>query len=177
LRAAFNFPSELAANWGFQLTETGGIWPYLAATRKWIVVCAVLPLFVLLAPMELARFHWPAAMFHLAYGISLSVILMEVMFLGFRKVPFTCAHFPGKVNLVFLGVIYVFGFTTYSGTMASLEAWLQVRPAAALAFLVAAAAGWAALSIYGRRVLGPKAVLDYEDPADPVVRTLGIAVR
>ncbi|HTS61763.1 MAG TPA: hypothetical protein VMH28_07045 [Candidatus Acidoferrales bacterium] len=177
LRAAFNFPSELAANWGFQITETGGIEPYLAATRKWIVLCAVLPLFVLMAPMELARFHWTAALFHAAYGIMLAVVLMEVMFLGFRKVPFTCAHFPGKVNLVFLSVMYVFGFTTYSGTMARLEAWLAVRPAAALLFLAAAAAGWIAVSRYGRRVLGAKAVLDYEDPADPVVRTLGIAVR
>ena len=177
LRAAFNFPAELPANWSFQLTETAGIGPYLAAIRKWIVMCAVLPLFVLLAPMEFARFHWTAALFHIAFGISLSVVLVEAMFLGFRKVPFTCAHFPGKVNLVFLGVIYVFGFTTYGGTMARLEGWLETRPAVAVLFLAATAGARAVLSLYGRRMLGPKAALDYDDPADPVVRTLGIAVR
>jgi hypothetical protein len=177
LRAAFNFPSELPANWAFQLTETAGIGPYLAAMRKWIVLCGVIPLFLLLLPMEFARFAWPVALFHSAFGLTLSLVLMEILFLGFRKVPFTCAHFPGKVNLVFLGVIYVFGFTTYSSTMAKVEAWLETRPVAGVIFFAAAAAAWFLLARYGRRVLGPKATLDYEDPADPVVRTLGIAAR
>ena len=47
LRAAFNFPAELGANWAFQLSEITGAEPYLAATRKWTLVCAILPLFVL----------------------------------------------------------------------------------------------------------------------------------
>jgi hypothetical protein len=177
LRAAFNFPSELAANWAFQLTETRGITPYLEATRKWIVIGGVLPLFLLLLPMEAARFAWPIALFHTAFGVTVSIVLVELMFLGFRKAPFTCAHFPGKVNLVLLGVIYVFGFTTYSGTMARLEAFLERRPASALVFFVLAAATRYAMAHLGRRVLGPQAVLDYDDPADPVVRTLGIATR
>jgi len=149
----------------------------MAALRKWIVVCAVVPLFVLLLPMEFARFPWPVVLFHFAFGLALSVVLMEVLFLGFRKVPFTCAHFPGKVNLVFLSVMYVFGFTTYSGTMARVESWLEIRPVAAVLFFAAGGLAWFMLARFGRRVLGPKAVLDYEDPADPVVRTLGIATR
>ena len=177
LRAAFNFPSELAANWAFQLTETSGIGPYMAAMRKWIVVCAVVPLFGLLLPMEFARFPWPVVLFHFTFGLALSVVLMEVLFLGFRKVPFTCAHIPGKVNLVFLSVMYVFGFTTYSATMARVESWLEIRPVAAVLFFAAAGLAWFMLARFGRRVLGPKAALDYEDPADPVVRTLGIATR
>ena len=58
LRAAFNFPSELRANWAFQISEITGVRRYLAATRKWIVVCAILPLFLLLAPMEFVCFPW-----------------------------------------------------------------------------------------------------------------------
>jgi hypothetical protein len=177
LRAAFNFPSELSANWGFQLTETGSIQPYLSATRKWIVLCGVLPLFLLLTPVELAFFDWRLAAFHLSYGIALSLLLVEIMFFGFRKVPFTCAHFPGKVNLVFLCVIYIFGFSMYSGHMADLETWLATQPAAAAAFFIIAAAAWQTLSYFSRRLLGPKPSLDYENPGDPVVRTLGIAVR
>jgi hypothetical protein len=177
LRAAFNFPSELAANWSFQLTETTGIHPYLSATRKWIVLCAILPLYLLLAPLEFTAYSWPLAAFHLAYGIALSLVLMEILFFSFHKVPFTCAHFPGKVNLVFLGVMYVFGFTTYSGTMTSLERWLEGHALMAALFLAAAAGTFVLLSRYGRHWLGPKPSLAYDDPADPVVRTLGIAVR
>ena len=177
LRAAFNFPAELSGNWAFQLGEVTGVEPYLSATRKWILVCAILPLFLLMAPMEFASFPPAAALFHLAFGIATSVLLTEVMFLGFRKVPFTCAHLPGKVNLVFLGVMYIFGFSAYSRSLRSLEAILTRNRAGALAFFVVAAALYAALSRSDRIVLGPRAVLDYEDPADPVVRTLGITTR
>jgi hypothetical protein len=177
LRAAFNFPAELSANWAFQLSEVTGVEPYLAATRKWILVCAILPLFLLMAPMEFASFPPAAAVFHLAFGITTSVLLMEVMFFGFRKVPFTCAHFPGKINLVFLGVMYIFGFSAYSSTMSRLEAQLTHSPAGALAFFALAAAVYTALARSGRKMLGVKAVLDYEDPAEPIVRTLGITTR
>jgi hypothetical protein len=177
LRAAFNFPAELSANWAFQLSEVTGVEPYLAATRKWMLVCAILPLFLLMAPMEFAFFPAGTALFHLAYGITTSVLLMEVMFFGFRKVPFTCAHLPGKVNLVFLGVIYIFGFSAYSGTMRNVEAWLTNSPVAALVFFALAAALYIAVSRSGRKMLGLKPVLDYEDPAEPVVRTLGLTTR
>ena len=99
------------------------------------------------------------------------------MFFGFRKVPFTCAHFPGKVNLTFLAVIYIFGFSAYNRTMSNLEARLAHNPVAALAFFALAAALYVALSHAGRRILGPKPVLDYEDPAEPTVRTLGLSTR
>ncbi len=174
LRSAFNFPSELSANWAFQMAELFPARHYLAATRKWIVWSAIVPLFLLLAGMEFARFTWPVALFHLSFGILLSLFLMEILFAGFRKVPFTCSHFPGKVNLVFLGVIYIFGFTLYSRSMARLELWLTARPAVAAIFLAAGAAAFAAM-VYGRgraeRSLTP---LDYEDRVDPAVRSLGL---
>ena len=174
LRAAFNFPSELRANWAFQITEYHGVGEYLTAARKWIVLSALVPLFLLLAPHEFMRFGWQAALFHLCYGITLSIALMEIMFLGFHKVPFSCAHFPGKVNLVGLSVVYILGFTTYSKTMAGVEAWLEQTPAAAAAFF---AALWTATWYLGRwraQRLEAQAVLDYEDAGDPVVRTLGL---
>jgi hypothetical protein len=175
LRAAFNFPSELRANWTFQLAELHPVAEYLAATRKWIVACAIAPLFVLLAPMEFYCFLPGTALFHLAYGFTLSLILIEIMFLGFRKIPFTCAHFPGKVNLCFLGVIYVFGFTAYSRTMAAFERWLGDWPLLAALFFVAAFAGLAALAWYRNRRIAAIQTLDFQDAGDPLIRTLGLS--
>lgn len=175
LRAAFNFPSELRANWAFQLAEIHPVADYLTATRKWIVVCALIPLFLLLAPMEFSCFLPGIALFHLAFGFTLSLILTEVMFLGFRKIPFTCAHFPGKVNLCFLGVMYVFGFTTYSRTFAAFERWLVDWPALAALFFLAAFAGLASLAWYRDRRSAVTETLDFQDAGDPVVRTLGLS--
>jgi hypothetical protein len=177
LRAAFNFPAELSANWAFQLSETEGVAPYLSATRKWIFVCAILPLFALMAPLELLKFEPGTALFHLLFGIITSMLLSEVMFLGFRKVPFTCAHFPGKVNLVFLGVMYIFGFSAYSSLLRRLEVWLINTPVAAVGFVLIAAAGYFALSRSAQMILGPKPRLDFEGAVDPTIRTLGLSTR
>jgi len=174
LRAAFNFPSELRANWSFRMTETAGPAPYLRAARKWIALCGLLPLFGVMLLLDLRWYTIPAALYHTAYGLTLSFLLIEILFFGFRKAPFTCAHFPGKVNLAGLSAVYIFGFTAYSNTMAALEIQLAHRPLAALAFfaIVLGAAGW--IARLDRRHAG-NAVLDYEDAVDPVVRTLGIS--
>ena len=173
LRAAFGVPSELRANWAFQMTETSAIGPYLAAVRKWMVVCAVGPLFVALAPMEVAYFGWAMALFHLAFGVTLSLVLMEIMLIGFRKVPFTCARYPGRVNLVGLSALYVFGFAMYSRTMSQFEDWLAHMPMTAAAFFLLAAAGLATARWRAGHAAGDER-LDYADPVDPVVRTLDL---
>ncbi len=174
LRAAFNFPAELPANWAFQISETGALEQYLRASRKWTLVCGILPLFLLLAPVEFAYFSLPAALFHIAYGITLSVLLAEIMFFDFRKVPFTCAHLPGKVNLVGLSVLYILGFTAYSDTMAAVETWLMASPTAAVLFFAGAAVVCLLFRRWRGRAFETGAALDYEDPGDPVVRTLGL---
>ncbi len=172
LRAAFNFPSELAANWAFQASESNHLRDSLAAMRKWILICAIGPLSLLQAPLEFGNFSFVTALSHLAFGIGLSALLVEIMFLGFRKVPFTCAYFPGKTNLVALSVIYVFGFTMYSSLMASLEARLETEPPALAAFFATLALAYGLLTRWHDRQLAPDSGLDYEDADDPAVRTL-----
>jgi hypothetical protein len=174
LRAAFNFPAELRANWSFQISETAGLRPYLSATRKWIFVCALVPLMLVMLLVDLRWQSPTASLFHAAYGLVLSMLLVEILFFGFRKAPFTCAHFPGKVNLAGLAAVYVFGFTAYSGMMASLEARLQRRPIAAAAFLTAAAATAVLIGRFDRHRQRAGESLDYEDAIDPMIRTLGI---
>jgi hypothetical protein len=177
LRAAFNFPSELRANWAFRLSETSAAGAYVSAMRKWVALYAVAPLFLLLAPIELHFFRWPVALFHVAYGVALSLLLGEIMFFGFRKVAFTCSYFPGRINLVWLSVIYVMGFTTYISTMSDVEVWLSSRPAAALAFLALAAAAGVTAAWWRDRQFGLTAKLNYEDLGDPTVLTLDLASR
>src|SRR5262249_33226463 len=157
-------------------SETSGVGAYVRATRKWVAVYAILPLFLSIAAFELALFPWTAALFHLAFGIMASVLLMELLFLDFRKVPFTCSHFPGKVNLVFLSVVYVFGFTLYSSYLASLEVWLGRTPLWAALFFLCAAAGLMALSRWRERS-GGQAVLDYEDDGNPTVLTMDLTAN
>ncbi|HEY4088972.1 MAG TPA: hypothetical protein VGM43_23750, partial [Bryobacteraceae bacterium] len=138
LRAAFNFPAELTANWAFRMTDTNHTRQCLISMRKWTVVCGVIPLFLLLTPFNLAFFSWPVALFQFFYGITLSILLVELMFLGFTKIPFTCGYFPSRNNLVWLIAMYVGGLVLYSSRMSALEIWLMNRPQYAAGFFCAA---------------------------------------
>jgi hypothetical protein len=175
LRAAFNFPSELGANWAFQISECRHLFDCLAAMRKWIVICAIVPLTLAQSAMEFSCFPWRLASFHLAFGLTMSMLLMEIMFWGFRKAPFTCSYFPGKVNLVFLAVVYVLGFTIYSVTMAGLERRIAAQPLLAAGFFASAIAVGALIAWWRDRQLSEEALLEYQDPGDPVVRTLELS--
>lgn len=174
LRAAFNLPAELHANWAFRITESESRNEHLTAARKWIVLCGVLPLFAALAPLEFSWFPWSAALFHLAFGVTLSLVLVQVMFHSFRKVPFTCSYFPGKMNLMLLSAVYLFGFTTYSWTMVDLERALLRNPERIPFFFLAAAAAILLLSRRRERELKQGFLLAYEEVPDPIVRTLNL---
>src|SRR5262249_6344404 len=162
-------------NWVFQISETGSAAACLRATRTWLALCAIGPLFLGLAAIEATHAPWSEVAFHFGFGGALALVLMELLFLDFRKVPFTCSPLPGKVNLVFLSVLYVFGFTFYSSYMASFEDWLWKRPGVSVVFFVVVSAGLGAIARARGRMLSNTSDLTFEDDADPSVRQLGLS--
>jgi len=176
LRAAFNFPAELTANWAFQISDTNHTRQCLIAMRKWTIACGIVPLFVVLTPLELAFFAWPIVLFQTCYGLTLSLLLVEVMFFDFRKIPFTCGYFPERSNLVWLIAIYVAGLVFYSSTMASLEIRLMWEPLWSAAFFCSAIGLWLAFWKWRGRAK-EQVALDYLGDEDPVIRTLGLTPK
>ena len=61
LRAAFNFPAELRANWIFQVCESAERVPHIRAARKWIAVMGIVPLFALGATVGMQLKGGPGA--------------------------------------------------------------------------------------------------------------------
>jgi len=171
LHAAFSFPAELNANWAFRMSDANQTRQCMIAMRKWILVCGVAPLFLLLAPLELAFFSWPVVAVQTVCGVTLSILLMELVFFDFRKIPFTCGYFPERSNLVWLIAIYVAGLMLYSSTMADLEIWLMWEPQHIAVFVVAAACLWLAVWKWHGRSKSEDA-LDYLGDDDPLIRTL-----
>ena len=70
LRAAFNFPAELRANWIFQICESEDSMPHMRAARKWIVLMGMAPLFGLLAPIEVYFRGWRLGFIHLTFALG-----------------------------------------------------------------------------------------------------------
>jgi hypothetical protein len=172
LRAAFNFPAELRANWIFQVSESEERVRHIRAVRKWIVVMGILPLFAMLAPFEAVFRGWKPGLIHLGFALLLSLVLLEILLVWFRKIPFTCSYFPGKTSMAVAFFVYLAGFTTYSWSMAGLEEALLRAPLKLIFFFAAGALALVGLARLEKRELSVDDVLIYEDEPDPVVRSL-----
>jgi hypothetical protein len=172
LRATFNIPYELPGNWVFRVTEMQDAGEYIAATRRFIAVCGLLPLMTLIAALEFAYWSWRDAAFHLVFESIVSLVLLQILLFNFHKVPFTCSYYPGKKNMAILAGIYLYGFTTYSSSMVALEQWLQGSSIRALLFLIAGAAIIVALSSARRQ---GSARLIYEEQPDTKLQSLELS--
>ena len=114
------------------------------------------------------------AIAQLLFGLTLSLVLVELLLLRFVKIPFTCSFLPGKANITVLGVFYWFAFTTYAYTMASLEAWMLRHPLSLPFFFGLAIPALAGLVAYRNRILDEGFTFTYEDDPEPAVRRLNL---
>jgi len=172
LRAAFNLPAELRANWIFQVCETEDSMLHIRAARKWIVVMGIVPLFLALTPVELAFRGWLLALIHMSFALLLTLVLLNLLLVWFRKIPFTCSYFPGKTSMAVMFFLYLAGFSVYAWTMADVEQRLIRAPAQLALFYICGLSLLYLLSWLERRELGVDDSLIYEDEPDPVVRSL-----
>jgi hypothetical protein len=175
LRAAFNLPAELRANWIFQITESDERWAHIRAARKWIVVMGIVPLFLLLAPFEFVFRGWALGLVHLSFALVLSLLMLNLLLVWFRKIPFTCSYFPGKTSMAGMAFVYILSFLFYSWAMASLEARLIRSPGELLVFYGIAILALRGLMLLERSEMGVDDSLIYEDQPDPIVRTLELS--
>ena len=171
LRATFNIPYELGANWMFQITSGRNMGEYLTATRRWVLLRGVLPMYAVLVPLEFGILSPGEAAFQLAFGFAIAALLTELFFFNFNKVPFTCSYLPAKSHLAFLAGAYLYGFTLYTMTMGDLERWVGASPTRVGGFFLFVAVFLAVVSWYRR---DRPAELVYEDDRDPLVRQLNL---
>jgi hypothetical protein len=173
MRTVFTVPAELRANWVFQLAEDESWLLCCTGTRKAMVVPAIL-LLLLLFPFYAVLWGWLIAFQHLVFGLMLSLILVELLLMNFRKVPFTCSYQPGKANITVLGVFYWFAFTTYAYTMAALERWLLQDGVRWIGFFVLTVVVLGALVLWRKTMRADGLGIVYEDEPNPDVQTLGL---
>jgi hypothetical protein len=172
MRAIFAMPAELRANWAFRLTEMDSQRECLSGVRKAMWVFGVAPLLAWLWPIYHALWGWRSAAHHLVFGLALSLILIEVLLLRFRKIPFTCSYLPGKNNPLFVLLIYWLGFATYAYTMSRFGYWVFQRPLRMVVTYAFIACALAALAVYRNRLLEEDSKLVFEEQYEPAVQRL-----
>ncbi len=119
-RFLFDIPAELPSNWLFRLS-----WRSRPATfhRLTLIIlgAVITPInFVLLSPL--------AAAAHTLYCLLLSAALIETLFLGYRKVAFTCAFGAAKWNVTFAIALWALAFAIFTWATVRVETILFANP-------------------------------------------------
>jgi hypothetical protein len=173
LRAVFSLPISLNANWVLRVTQLQPTSAYMAATRRALLLFAVLPILLLTAALSLHFSPWQHASQHLAILALLGCALVELGLYKFDKVPFTCSYLPGKANI---HVIF-WGFTLVGSIMALVMAEFEQGALQDAARYLTMAAGLLAavvgLGVVNRR-RAASAVLYFEDLPEEILTRLGL---
>jgi hypothetical protein len=174
MRFIFTIPSELPANWQFRVSDTDRQRPALNGTRTAMRWFGVVPLFVALSPFYFVWWAPGVAIANLLFSVTISVLLIEVLTMELRKIPFTCSYPPGKANVTILWIGYWVAFLVYAFSMANLESWMVKRPRRLIPFYLIVAVIFAGFEWWRRRQDSVGVVLIFDDAADPAVLTLGL---
>ena len=128
IRLTFEIPSDLQGNWIFRYLldreqhgarETGRR-VLLGFSLSWL---APLTFFA-----TVAFWGWSTALLHTLVLIVSTVVLVEVLLMRFRKLPFTCSYPPFQSHSALIFVGYLFGFFIFTDYVPRTEHWALFDP-------------------------------------------------
>lgn len=172
LRNLVNVPISKEANWVFQITETERKRDYFIAGRKAMFALVILPIFAGATLVFASAWGFRDAALHALFGLACTLLLSEVLFWKYRKIPFTCASVPGKSRLPTRWWAYVLGFSIAISALSALEKSLFRAPVGFVWFFGIVGtilAGWAQAQ---RLFVYDKLTIVYEEEPEPVMISL-----
>jgi hypothetical protein len=101
-------------------------------------------------------------------------VLIELLVLRYRKIPFACAQPGFENNAILMILAYAIGFFVFSSGGSRLEEWILVSPIRLLAGIPVAAGAWYGIREARYKTKDPDADLIYEIPVRAAVQRLDI---
>ena len=172
IRTIVNIPAANEANWIFKLTEGPDKKDYFSGLKKGIFFFMLLPLFAVLFLFYFFLWKWPLAFYHCLFGMLLSVLLMEVLFINYRKIPFVCSYLPGKAKLHLSWIINIICFLIYAFLMSHIEYMILNSPLSLFIFYGAILLIIVVLKVFQNNLIYKKMEILYEEKPEPVMVTL-----
>ncbi len=169
LRRLVKIPSHLKANWIFRMTEDKNKKSYFAGFRKGVFLNTLVPLFFCVFIFYSFLWDLTDTFYHCLFGLFVSVLLMEVLFMRFRKIPFTCSYIPGKEKLHVFWIVYLFGFILYVAFFGFVEALLFVKPSRFYIFFGVMLAVFVLSRIYQNIFFYEQMEIVYEEKLEPIL--------
>lgn len=173
LRMAVNQPVMLEARWVFRLAEWDRPKHYIRGLKKALFFMALFPLFLISFFFYLYCSSLEPALFHSIYCLAVALVLLEVFFLNYRRIPFTSEYTPLKLNIKVLWPAYIWAFFTYLSAFSTLGQWLLENPGYYTLFYPAAALLLILLKVYQHSKSKEPGFSCDEEP-EPVMLSLGL---
>jgi hypothetical protein len=171
LRHLFSIPTELRANWMFQITEAEGRDEWLDAVDRFVLWAGAAVVLLLPFPFEAKVIGW-RALAAMALFVTIGLLLYEWLFREWRKLPFTCSHLPGKTPLWIL-TLYGIGLVTLVPMLNLILSAALFSGAGFTFILVMTAVAWRRVHFTRREMWGALR-LKYDEVADPAIHGLGL---
>jgi len=172
IRATMNIPVSLRANWIFRLTEWTTRKHYFSGMRKAVFFLQLLPLFVLIFVFYLFLWGGITAFYHSLYGLAVSGLVMEFLFLTSAKIPFTCSYLPGKERIQLYWLPYILLFLAYINLMSWIELQLLRVPLYFFLFYAIVVFIILCIRMYQWLLFYKKTGLQFEEQLEPVMVSL-----
>jgi hypothetical protein len=123
LRFAFAVPTEIRANWIFQLCIDKARHECAPLARKTLLAFVVPWLVMIVLPVYAYFWGWRVALLETYVAMAWSSLLVEILLLRFRAIPFTCQYPPFRDSTVVVAISYGLGFFGFVVWTAHLELW------------------------------------------------------
>ena len=172
IRATSNIPIAIEANWIFRLREIADKKHYLIGFKKGIIFFTILPLFVLLFVFYIFLWGWLNALFFCLYGFAVSSLAVEIIFIGHRKIPFTCSYLPGKGKMHIFWIVYLFSLISSVSIMTFIACELLQNHSTFLYFYAIVLFLFILIRFVQNRFFLKTAEIFYEEKPEPVLLTL-----
>jgi hypothetical protein len=162
-RHAVRIPAELRASTTFSLAWAGNLTPYIAGVKRAGWIALVLPTLGGLFIWHSIVLGGRLAALHLGVGLVVSALLMEALFVRYRRLPFVSCYVP-SAELKSRGVAYVAALLFVSFTLAWIERFALTAPAGYLVLVAAMIGLSTGVRAFDRASRRPADPLDLDEP-------------
>ena len=142
LRAVFEIPVELRANWIFQLLLDPDQQECERLGRNVILIFVLPCIFVLTFPLYAFLEGLLVASLHTLLVATWAVLLTNILLVRFRKLPFTCTLPLFKQHSIVILLSFGFGFLIYALSTPEFESSALLEPSRMISLLPVAIVAW-----------------------------------
>ena len=128
VRMVVRHPFLPDANWVFKMTEDDDKKQYVKGLKKALLCFAGVPSFILMFVFYLYCWGFRPALYHSLYSWVIFLLLVEIFFATYKKIPFAGAYDPGKPNLKMYGILYMVLFFQYVISFSTIGEMLLNNP-------------------------------------------------